>query len=210
MITGGTLFALFLASISWAQEIPSGIQIDPPLYGGTGCTRDTVSATLSPDAQVLSLIFDAFTTQAGSGTGKAKDLKFCHLGINIRIPKGYTVSIPRIDYRGFAHLPLGAQASLNSFSRFPGTAGLRFVQLLRGEMDDDYLMPSTSSSQAPQWSACGQNALLTTDLTLNLQANTKQDFSVFTLDSGDLKMGVVYYLDWKRCTPRPIPPHRRS
>src|SRR3982750_1792818 len=46
------------------------ISLGQPGYGGTGCPGGSVSATLSPDAKSLSILFDQYQVEAGGDTGK--------------------------------------------------------------------------------------------------------------------------------------------
>ena len=52
-----------------------GITLGEPGYGGTGCPSGSVSATLSPDATSLSLLFDKYQVAVGGTTGKSFDRK---------------------------------------------------------------------------------------------------------------------------------------
>ena len=54
------------ATFAYADDISLG----QPGYGGSGCPDASVSATLSPDAKSLSLLFDAYQVEAGGVTGK--------------------------------------------------------------------------------------------------------------------------------------------
>lgn len=74
-------------------------------YGGTGCPEGTVSATLSPDTKSLSLLFDQYQISVGDTTGKSLDHKSCNIAIPVHVPQGMRVSVLKIDYRGFNHLP---------------------------------------------------------------------------------------------------------
>jgi hypothetical protein len=64
------------------------ISLGKPGYGGTGCPEGTVSATLSPDAKSLSLLFDHYQISVGGATGKSFDRKSCNIAIPVHVPQG--------------------------------------------------------------------------------------------------------------------------
>lgn len=70
-----------------------GITLGEPGYGGTGCPSGSVSATLSPDATSLSLLFDKYQVAVGGTTGESFDRKSCNIAIPVRVPQGFSVSI---------------------------------------------------------------------------------------------------------------------
>ena len=95
------LFALLLGTAAYADDIALG----EPGYGGTGCPAGTVDVTLSPDAKSLSLLFDEYQVSVGGSSGKSFDRKSCNIAIPVHVPQGLSVSILKIDFRGFNHLP---------------------------------------------------------------------------------------------------------
>ena len=97
-----------------------GITLGEPGYGGTGCPAGSVSATLSPDATSLSLLFDKYQVAVGGVTNKSFDRKSCNIAIPVRVPQGFSVSILKIDYRGFNQLPQGASSQFNVEYFFAG------------------------------------------------------------------------------------------
>ncbi len=86
--------AASFTSMAHAQE---AITLGTPGYGGTGCPGGSVSATLSPDATSLSLLFDSYVVEAGGDTGKTFDRKACNIAIPVHVPQGMSVSVLAID-----------------------------------------------------------------------------------------------------------------
>ena len=89
--------ALF-SGFAGAAHAEEPITLGEPGYGGTGCPGGSVSATLSPDATSLSLLFDSYQVEAGGETGKKFDRKSCNIAIPVHVPHGISISILSIDY----------------------------------------------------------------------------------------------------------------
>src|SRR5690606_8925393 len=73
------------------------------------CADGTLVSVMSPDQQVVSLLFNDFVTQAGPATGRRQDIRSCRIHIPLEIYNGgYQAMITRVDFRGVASLPVGA------------------------------------------------------------------------------------------------------
>lgn len=183
-----------LATNAYADDISLG----QPGYGGTGCPGGSVSATLSPDAKSLSLLFDAYSVEAGGDTGKSFDRKSCNIAIPVRVPQGLSVSILAIDYRGYNNIPGGANSQFNVEYFFAGTRGPIFRKSFYGPKDEDYLIHNELTAQAIVWSACGADVNLRTNSSIRVTTtNNKQ--AQATVDSEDVSAAIVYQLQWKKC-----------
>lgn len=205
----------FRAQLSWQVGISLGalamsfaafadnIRIGMPGYGGTGCPGGTVSATLSPDQRALTLIFDQYVVQAGRASGKRMDRKNCQVAIPIHVPQGYSFSIIDMDYRGFNSLPSGAisQLNLEYFLAFPGApvSGPKYSKRWVGPLNEDYLVQNALGLSAVVWSPCGGDLNLRTTTSMYAQTNASFEDAMATVDSVDVKAGIVYQLQWKRC-----------
>ncbi|NHZ66841.1 DUF4360 domain-containing protein [Massilia genomosp. 1] len=117
------LLASTLALSAPAFANPDDISLGTPGYGGTGCPAGSVSATLSPDAKSLSLLFDQYQISVGGETGKTFDRKSCNIAIPVHVPSGMSVAVLKIDYRGFNKLPALATSQFNVEYFFAGTRG---------------------------------------------------------------------------------------
>ena len=134
LMGAAALGAVLLAGAASAEGISLGI----PGYGGTGCPAGTVSATLSPDATSLSLIFDQYTVAAGGTTGTSFDRRSCNVAIPVHVPNGFSVSVLSVDYRGYNHLPNRAASQFNVEYFFAGGRGPSFRRSFYGPLDSDY------------------------------------------------------------------------
>ncbi|MDZ4663214.1 MAG: DUF4360 domain-containing protein [Pseudomonadota bacterium] len=189
------LFTIVLASSSaFADDISLGI----PGYGGSGCPAGTVSVTLSPDAQSLSLLFDAYIVEVGGFTGRNFDRKSCNVAIPVHVPQGYSVSILKVDYRGFNNLPRFASSQFNVEYFFAGSQGPSFRRSFYGPLTNDYLIENQLSVTALVWSACGADVNLRTNSSIRVSTNNNQE-AMATVDSEDVNAAIIYRLQWRRC-----------
>jgi len=188
------LFSGF-AGASQAQE---SITLGEPGYGGTGCPGGSVSATLSPDATSLSLLFDSYQVEAGGETGKKFDRKSCNIAIPVHVPQGISISVLAIDYRGYNQFEAGADSTFNVEYFFAGLRGPTFTKTFKGPQSDDYLIHNELKAQTIVWSKCGADVNLRTNSSIRVNTkNNKQ--ALATVDSEDVSAAIIYQLQWKKC-----------
>ncbi len=197
-----TLLALatlaLTASFATQGYALDGITLGEPGYGGTGCPGGSVSATLSPDATSLSLLFDSYLVEAGGDTGKSFDRKSCNIAIPVHVPQGYAVSILSIDYHGYNNFPKGANSQFNVEYFFAGARGPVFSQKFNGPKDEDYLIQNKLTAQTIVYSACGADVNLRTNSSIRV-TTTKNQQALATVDSEDVSAAIIYQLQWKKC-----------
>ena len=174
------------------------ISLGEPGYGGTGCPAGSVSATLSPDAKSLSLLFDKYQVAVGGATGKSFDRKSCNIAIPVHVPQGLSVSILKIDFRGFNQLPQAASSQFNVEYFFAGTRGPAFQQRFRGPLQEDYLINNELTVQAIVWSGCGADVNLRTNSSMRVQTVANKE-AMASIDTEDVKAGIIYQLQWRPC-----------
>ncbi|WP_018151397.1 DUF4360 domain-containing protein [Leeia oryzae] len=188
------LAATLFGAAAWADDIRLG----DPGYGGTGCPSGTVSATLSPDAKSLSLLFDQYQVAAGGNTGKSFDRKSCNIAIPVHVPQGLSVSVLKVDFRGFNHLPQSATSQFNVEYFFAGTRGPAFQRQFRGPLEEDYLINNVLTVQAIVWSGCGVDVNLRTNSSLRVNTVYNRE-AMSSIDSEDVNAGIIYQLQWRQC-----------
>lgn len=175
------------------------VRLGDPEYGGTGCPAGTAAVALADDAKSLSILFDSFVVEAGGTTGKQLDRKTCNIAIPVHIPQGYSVSIFQIDYRGFNSLPYGAYSKFNVEYFFAGTRGPDYERQFNGRLEEDYLIRNAIAASAVSWSNCGQSVILRANTGMLVRTNTQRQQSIATVDSADVRAGLIFNLQWKRC-----------
>lgn len=174
------------------------ISLGTPGYGGTGCPGGSVSATLSPDAKSLSLLFDLYLVEAGGDTGKTFERKSCNIAIPVHVPQGLSISVLAIDYRGYNNVPSGASSDFNVEYFFAGTRGPSFRRTFRGPLDDDYLIRNQLTAQSIVWSACGADVNLRTNSSIRVTTTLGKQ-AMATVDSEDVSAAIIYQLQWRPC-----------
>ena len=192
-------YALLLSAMMLSTPVfANDISLGEPGYGGTGCPAGTVSVTLSPDAKSLSLLFDEYQVAVGGETGKSFDRKSCNIAIPVHVPQGLSVSILKIDFRGFNHLPRSASSQFNVEYFFAGTKGPSFQRKFRGPIAEDYLINNELTAEAIVWSSCGADVILRTNSSMRLSSLYNQE-AMASVDSEDVNAAIVYQLQWKKC-----------
>ena len=190
------LSALMLSAPVFAAD---DISLGEPGYGGTGCPAGTVSATLSPDAKSLSLLFDEYQVAVGGQTGKSFDRKSCNIAIPVHVPQGLSVSVLKIDYRGFNQLPQSATSQFNVEYFFAGMRGPSYKKVFRGPLAEDYLINNNLTVEAIVWSGCGADVNLRTNSSMRVQTVSNRE-AMSSIDSQDVNAGIVYQLQWRKCS----------
>ncbi len=196
-ILGLCLSLLTFSSVAMADL--NDISLGVPGYGGNGCPANSASVTLSDDAKSLSIIFDQFIVEAG-GMNKQTERKTCSIAIPVRVPQGYSVSIVDIDYRGYVSLPAQASARMSAEYFLAGFMGPRFDKTFQGRTDTDYTFKNVIGINAQVWSECGASTVLRVNASMLVKTNRFNDEAMGTVDSADFKAGMIYKLQWKRCS----------
>lgn len=196
----GLLSAALIAVSAMAgatAEAASDIQLGMPGYGGTGCPANSASVTLSPDQKELSILFDQYVVEAGNG--RTVDRKSCNIAIPVRVPQGYSISVFKVDYRGFNSLPTGARSTFNVEYFFAGSQGPRQTKSFFGPTADNYELTSNLGVEALVWSPCGAETNLRVNTSMMVMTNRRQEQALATVDSADISAGIVYHIQWRQC-----------
>ena len=188
------LGALAVSGPASADDIALGI----PGYGGAGCPAGSVSATLSPDAKSLSLLFDQYEVSAGGTTGRSYDRKACNVAIPVHVPNGYSIAVLSVDYRGYNHLPYGATSQFNVEYFFAGGRGPAFRRSFWGALDSDYFINNMLQAESFVWSPCGADVNLRTNSSMRVNTVGNREASA-TVDSEDVNAAIIYHLQMRRC-----------
>ena len=179
MTIAGLLLAVATPS-SWAAT--DKLTIGDPDYGGTGCPAGTASATVSPDGQELSVLFDQYVANNGR--------KNCALTIPLHVPNGFQVAIYTMDYRGYV-----APRTIGKFTTdyfFAGQRSTPSTKTFRGETN--YSTRDTIGTMTNVWSRCGDN--LNMRINTGMVASGRGDASV---DSVDAAAGIIYHIRYRAC-----------
>jgi hypothetical protein len=191
--TGLFLFMLLFSSLVLSNDIYLGT----PGYGGSGCPAGSASIGLSPDLKSLSIIFDEFIVEAGGRKRMAR--KSCNIAIPVHVPQGMSVSIIKVDYRGFISQARGSKSRLSTEYFFAGKRGPKLNRIFKGALEEDFTLTDNLALLAKVWSKCGKSVNLRVNTSLLSRANKFKDETLAMIDSADFKAGLVYHLKWKYC-----------
>lgn len=191
------LAVICLLAVS-VRAMADDISVGTPTYGGTGCPAGSASASVTDDGKSVSILFDEYLAQAGGDTGRSLDRKTCNLAIPVHVPNGYSVSILKVDYRGFNSLPRGAKSQFRAEYFFAGSVGPKINNTFYGPLNNDYLIQDELIASAIVWSPCGADVNLRVNSSITLQNNTRTE-ALTTVDSADINASIVYRIQTRRC-----------
>lgn len=183
----------------------AGAELGEPSYAGSGCQPHTVSAALSPDATSMSVLFDSYTIEAGSGFFSTSR-KYCDITIPIFVPQGYRVGIIRADYRGFNDLPGGAQSQFKVEYFLAGQTTNSYTEVYNGPLTSNFLLQDTVNTQNVYWSNCGYPTNFRINTDISVFSNSVNGYASTTLDTADISIndpagpaGLQFYFLWEPC-----------
>lgn len=190
---------MFFVVLSSSYAMADDIYLGQPAYGGNGCPQGTASAVLSPDRKTLSVLFDNYQATAGRGTGRTLDRKSCNLAVPVHVPQGLSVSLFQMDYRGFNDLPRGGSSRFSVEYFFAGQRGPSTAKDFYGSLNDEYLITNQVAATALVWSPCGADTNLRINSSMQVRTNSANEQAMATVDSADIRSGIVYHVQWRRC-----------
>ncbi len=191
---------LFLSCLGHAQLLLPGVKLGEPSYGGTGCPAGSASVSLSPDQDEISILFDNFVAEAGGDTRRTVDRKACELSVPLEIPQGYSATVIQTDFRGFNLVSRGGMNRLNTEYFWAGARGPSYSNMYRGPQNEDYFATNGVVASGVVWTPCGMSTNLRIRATIMTQTNRSLDQSMMTVDSADISSGLIYHIQWKRCS----------
>lgn len=198
---------LALAALGFANPShAASISLGQPGYGGSGCPAGSASVSVSPDGSSLSILFDSYTVEAG-GSNPQVARKSCNLSIPVKVPNGMSVSLISADYRGFADLPAGAEARLDTEYFFGGSRGPAYSQRFNGRFSNTYLKRHQMAAGANVWSACGADVNLRVNSGMTVRSSGEA--ALATVDSADFNAGILYHLQYRSCNSNSTPHNNR-
>lgn len=194
-----------IAGFSLATQLiaQQAVRMGEPSFVGTGCNNRNSSATLSPNGQVLSVLFDEYSVEAGGNLRRQQDRKGCNVLIPIEVPAGFTVAVMQADYRGFNSLPRGAQSQFIVDYFFGGRVGPRNVHTFNGPLESDFISNNNIVVPSRTWSPCGREMVLKAHSVIKVQSNARRDQAMTVIDSADVRGVLTFQLEWKRCRQGP-------
>lgn len=183
---------------------PGSVSFGSIDFNGSGCPIGSGRATVSPDGEAFTLIFDRFYVASGPGIPAQQATRSCRVVADLRFPEGWQFSIFTVDFRGFASLEDGTWGRLHSRYKFRSGSEQRPSQVrLEGPFLDDFFKRDESGGVERGWSPCraGRDRDLVIDASLHVTAPaTRQAYlSIDAIDSAMRPVIETYILRWRRC-----------
>jgi hypothetical protein len=198
-------FACVLALM--LRSNPAGARTEPqvrtitlgqPILGGPGCPLNSARATLSADGRRLTILFDEYMAETRPGRAFARSA--CNIAVPVAVPPGLSVSLLRLDYRGFVLVPRGGRGLFRAEYFFAGIRGPELRRSFAGGFQGDYLI--TDRVAAPLYSPCGDDVIARVNSSIEVQkaSPTTIEEGIITVDSTDITTeGIIFYLDVREC-----------
>ncbi len=199
-----TLAALLLVTTEvFAQTVViRGVRLN-----GSGCTNSTATASITSDGQLLSLLFDNYSAEIGTGSQNPNLTtlkKDCRVIIDVDVPFGYQFAIEQTEYRGFAALP----ASAYGFHRFTQIISNQMMPSMReaqlkGPVSGNYEVKVAQKPGRSPFSNCNQaqqTIELLSELSVAYLPNSRdRQMAMINLDSIDTGINSRFKLSWRAC-----------
>lgn len=205
VLTALTSNILCLLVLTPGLASAQSLQLDTPSFYGTGCNSSNARATLSPNGQQISILFDDYIVSAEGRFEPAIDRKNCDVNIPIRAPHGFSVALFTIDYRGFAALDSSSRLSFTADYSLSGRSSRRYSREFQGPMNDNYTFRNEIRAELDVWSACGGTLNLRTQSSMIAEAPAGGQ-AQGSIDSMDIQSGIIYSFQFRRCNTTPEPP----
>lgn len=173
--------ALAYTQLSQAQDFTLG----QATISGPGCPAGSAAVAVSPDQKTISILFDKFSIEkpAGSAGGRVA----CNIRIDVHnISPGYVLDTTAFDIRGFAQIPNGAVAQLNTRGGAEGAGrDNRVVENLTSSGDFNIRRVTQQSHVRRCVSRPNDQIKLTIALLLSPRGVLQED-GMITVDTADL------------------------
>jgi hypothetical protein len=170
------------------------IQLGGVSLSGNGCTGNrSAQVGVAPDGKALSIIFDGFEAEVGSRAGVRMARSTCTLQIAVAPAPGTQFAIARADVRGYHQLATRAYAQFTTSYALVGPSGQqKMPTILRrvvGPANGDFTSINRLKQQDLRWSSCGGAAEISVQTSIVVQSNEKNEVSLSSVDSVDLRHG---------------------
>lgn len=193
-----------LSTVATAQDAPdpSQVQIRRLTYAGPGCPTGSVAHNIAPDARAFTLLFSEFLAEVGPTVPGGRNKTSCRVTVDFRYPQGWSYSLFKVDYRGYAALEAGVTAKRRSTYYFQSTPSLTtvFEKNFAGPIDQNFQVTDQAVLSEIVWSSCERIRAFNIDTEISVSNATRPTNSgLLTVDSIDGSLKEIYAIQWMRC-----------
>ena len=137
------LSLLILTSLSARAQMPPYASIKSVEIDGSGCEAGSANALMTSDLNFLSVLYDRFSVEIGSGTanpGSRAMEKNCTINVMVQVPPGWNFQFDSADYRGYVEVPNRMTLAYQVITaEVYGGRGIAFDQnLIRGPKRENF------------------------------------------------------------------------
>ncbi|WUH98896.1 DUF4360 domain-containing protein [Spirillospora sp. NBC_00431] len=190
------------ASGQLLERGPAGVTLDVATVNGTGCPPGTAAVALSASNDAFTVTYSDYIAQAGGTSAPTDERKNCQINLKVHVPQGYRYAISAVDYRGYASLERGAEATQLASYYFQGDSRTReFSESLSGPYSEYWQNTDLVDSSQLVWSPCGEqrNFNINTEVRADSGTSDASKVSFIGMDSTDGNVKTTYHYSWKRC-----------
>lgn len=125
-------------------QMPPYASIRSVEIDGSGCDAGSANALMTSDLNTLSVLYDRFSVEIGSGTanpGSRAMEKNCTINVMVQVPPGWNFQFDSADYRGYVEVPNKMTLAYQVITaEVYGGRGIAFDQnLIRGPKRENFL-----------------------------------------------------------------------
>ncbi|MFI6100232.1 DUF4360 domain-containing protein [Lentzea sp. NPDC051213] len=197
-----TVLGLATTSVAHADPPPADqVFIQSVTYAGSGCPAGSVAAALQDDRTSMRMAFDKFVASVGPDVQFSESRKNCNVVVKLRMPQGWHVAVPMIDYEGYIDLQQKVTARIRTAVYTPRTADrtTTFGSDWTGPIVSSFSVRDTVSAEGVVFSANpGDTVLLHVNTQMHVDnAANKNGSGLLTVDEIDHKTKLVLGLQWR-------------
>ncbi|MFI0373778.1 DUF4360 domain-containing protein [Actinomadura sp. 1N219] len=200
-----TMTAVSVTPAAAAEEFlgrgPDGVTIEVATINGSGCPIGTAAIALNETNDAFTVTYSEYIAQAGGSSKPTDGRKNCQINMRVHVPQGFTYAVSSTDYRGYASLQTGANASQLASYYFQGDSRTReFTHDLAGPYKKNWQTTDVVDVSQLVWSPCGEQRNFNVNTELRAEVGTDASkVSFIAMDSTDGSIKTTYHYSWKRC-----------
>jgi len=191
------------AEATAATAPPAGkVTVEVITVNGSGCPAGTATVVESPDNTSFQVTFSNYVAWVGPGARPTDFRKNCQLNVLIHVPQGFTYSIAKAEYNGFARLARGTTGLQRANYYFAGSSQNSFVShLFSGPFSDSWQTIDVKDEASLVWAPCGASRNLNINTELRVRAGTSDPWetSFMAMHTADGSIRTVFHYSWKHC-----------
>ncbi|WUI01739.1 DUF4360 domain-containing protein [Spirillospora sp. NBC_00431] len=190
------------ASDEFLEHGPAGVTIEVATVNGSGCPPGTAAVALNSTNDAFTVTYSTYLAKAGGGTDPVLGRRNCQINMRVHVPQGFSYSVSKTDYRGYASLQPGANAAQLASYYFQGDSRTReYSYDIEGPYKKNWQNTDLIDDVTQLvWSPCGEQRNFNINTELRVEEGTDPTkISFIGMDSTDNSIKTTYHYTWKTC-----------